>query len=173
MTEEVQVQETSTTQYCAYHPQVESTLRCNRCDKPICARCAVRTPTGYRCKECVRGQQKVFNTAQWYDYPLGFIITLILAFIGSRLAGALGFFGLLLAPIAGVAIAEAVRFIIRRRRSKLLFQTIAVAAAFGSLPMLLVYLLGGFNLFGLLIQGFYLVTVTSSVYVRLSGISIR
>ena len=49
--------------YCANHPAVETTLRCNRCGKPICAECAVRTPTGYRCKECVRGQQKIFDTA--------------------------------------------------------------------------------------------------------------
>ncbi|MBA2247993.1 MAG: hypothetical protein H0W23_07685 [Chloroflexia bacterium] len=32
-------------------------LRCNRCGKPICPRCAVRTPVGMRCPDCagVRG----------------------------------------------------------------------------------------------------------------------
>ena len=35
--------------YCANHPGVETSLRCNKCGKPICAKCAVRTPTGYRC----------------------------------------------------------------------------------------------------------------------------
>ena len=35
--------------YCANHPTVETTLRCNKCGKPICAKCAIRTPTGYRC----------------------------------------------------------------------------------------------------------------------------
>ena len=59
--------------YCANHPGVETSLRCNNCGKPICARCAIHTPTGYRCAECVRGQQKIFNTARWVDYLLGFI----------------------------------------------------------------------------------------------------
>jgi hypothetical protein len=70
--------------YCANHPNVETSLRCNKCEKPICARCAILTPTGYRCKECVRGQQKVFETAKWLDYPLIFMIVAILAYRRNR-----------------------------------------------------------------------------------------
>ncbi len=42
---------------CSYHPAVMTGLRCNRCGKPICPRCAVRTPVGMRCPDCagVRG----------------------------------------------------------------------------------------------------------------------
>jgi len=47
--------------YCYVHPDRETLLRCNRCERPICQSCAVLTPTGYRCKECVRGQQKIFE----------------------------------------------------------------------------------------------------------------
>ncbi len=54
------IESSSTPTYCANHPGVETSLRCNKCGKPICAKCAVRTPTGYRCKECVRGQLKDF-----------------------------------------------------------------------------------------------------------------
>ena len=61
------------TLYCYVHPNRETSLRCNHCERPICADCAVLTPTGYRCKECVKGQQKVFDTSEWYDYVLGFI----------------------------------------------------------------------------------------------------
>jgi uncharacterized membrane protein len=173
--------ETQPTLYCANHPNRETTLRCNRCDKPICTECAVHTPTGYRCKQCVQGQQRVFNTAVWYDYALAFIITGLLSFIGSRIVPALGFFTIFLAPIAGVVIAEIVRFLIRRRRSKSLFQVTAIAAALGSLPSLLFILLPtiallsrgslGF-LWALLWQGLYTFTVTSTVYYRLSGINI-
>ncbi len=53
--------------YCTVHPNVETALRCNRCGRPMCNRCAVRTPVGYRCRECVRGQQQVFYTAQTLD----------------------------------------------------------------------------------------------------------
>jgi len=42
---------------CTYHPNVRTRLRCSKCGTPICPRCAVETPVGYRCPECaaVRG----------------------------------------------------------------------------------------------------------------------
>ena len=109
--------------YCANHPTVETSLRCNNCEKPICPKCAVLTPTGYRCKECVRGQQKVFDTAVWHDFPVAFIVAAILAFAGSYVASFVGFFTIFIAPVAGVITAEAVRLVIRRRRSGRLFLT--------------------------------------------------
>lgn len=37
---------------CAQHPNVETELRCGRCDTPICPRCLVQSPVGARCKSC-------------------------------------------------------------------------------------------------------------------------
>ena len=167
--------------YCVNHPDIETNLRCNRCEKPICPKCTVLTPTGYRCKDCVRGQQKSFETARWYDYLLAFIISGILSYIGSRFVPYLGFFTIFLSPIAGIIISESIRFVIQRRRSKPLFKFTAIATAIGSFPMLVVYLVstlglisqGGFGtLWSLLWQAFYSFTVTSTVYYRLSGIKI-
>jgi hypothetical protein len=125
-------------------------------------------------------QQKAFDTAQWFDYPLAFITAGTLSFAGSFLASIIGFFTIFLAPIAGVIIAEAVRFVIRRRRSRALFLTAGIGAAVGSLPLLLplvagIFLGGGFlgNLWGLIWQAFYTFTVTSTVLYRLRGINIR
>jgi hypothetical protein len=44
-------------QQCTYHPNVRTRLRCSKCGTPICPRCAVETPVGYRCPDCaaVRG----------------------------------------------------------------------------------------------------------------------
>jgi len=170
--------DTSPTLYCANHPSVETSLHCNNCEKPICPKCAVLTPTGYRCRECVRNQQRIFDTAYWYDYPLGFIIAAILAYIGSFAVPFVSFFIIFLAPIFGVVIAEAVRLGIRKRRSKALFAIIAIGAALGSLvqffPFLLNLFLGGrFALFSLIWYGIYTFTVTSTVYYRLRGINIR
>ncbi|RME06029.1 MAG: hypothetical protein D6803_07535, partial [Anaerolineae bacterium] len=122
---------------CANHPDRPTALRCNRCDKYICSKCAVLTPTGYRCKECVNTQQKVFDTAQWYDYLTGSITAAALAYLAGLILVQLSFFVLILGPMAGVAIAEAVRFVIRRRRSRRLFITLAAATALGALPHLL------------------------------------
>jgi hypothetical protein len=166
--------------YCANHPTVETSLRCNNCEKPICPKCAVLTPTGYRCKECVHNQQKIFDTAQWYDYPLAIVIGGVLSFLGSQVVSYVGFFTLFLAPLAGLLIAEAVRFIIKRRRSHNLFLAAAIAVAVGSLPPLLAVILSSllgfgslFALLPLVWQGLYTFTVTSTVYYRLRGINIR
>jgi hypothetical protein len=167
--------------YCANHPNTETTLRCNRCGKPICAKCAISTPTGYRCNECVRGQQKIFDTTQWYDYLTSFLIASLLAFIGSRLVPIVGFFTIFLAPISGIVIAEAVRFIVRRRRSPRLYKLTAIATVIGCLPALLIFLLtvipylsqGGFGvLLGGVWQGLYVFMVTTTTYYRLSGLRI-
>ncbi len=157
--------------YCANHPSVETTLRCNRCEKPICARCAVLTPTGYRCKECIRGQQKIFNTATWVDYPLIFIIVAALAFLGSLIVDRIGFFVILLAPIAGGVIAEIARWVTRRRRSKELYIVAAVAAIVGCIPEGLGFILQ-FSLLGLIFHLVYAVLMTSALYTRLAGIRI-
>jgi hypothetical protein len=123
---------------CYVHPNRPTTLRCNNCERPICVKCAVRTPTGYRCRECVRGQQKVFVTAQWIDYVLGFVTAAVLGGLSSLLVQVVGsmagFFAWFLiaaaTPTAGVIIAEACRAVTRRHRARSLF--ITVTAGMGS-----------------------------------------
>ena len=164
--------------YCTNHPTVETSLRCSRCDKFICAKCAIKSPVGYRCPECVRSQQKTFDTAVWSDYVLGAITAGILSVIASAiigLVGNIGFIGWFLviagAPTAGMVIAEGTRMVIRRHRSRNLFITIAVAVALGALPALLLNLIT-FNIFGLAFQGIYLAMAIPAVYTRLSGIQL-
>jgi len=38
---------------CYRHSQTETSLRCNRCNKYICAKCAQRSPVGFRCPDCL------------------------------------------------------------------------------------------------------------------------
>jgi uncharacterized membrane protein YjjP (DUF1212 family) len=143
----------------------------------MCIECAVKTPTGYRCKECVRGQQKKFDTAITRDYVYGILIALALGYIGGLLTIRIGFFVILLAPFAGGIIGEAVRKVINRRRAKSLFQAVTAAAVVGALlsaaPLLFGLLLGSGNLFGLIWMAVYIVLMTSTLYYRLSGIQIR
>ncbi|KPL83430.1 hypothetical protein SE15_07065 [Thermanaerothrix daxensis] len=164
--------------YCVNHPDRETLLRCNRCERPICPECAVLTPTGYRCKDCVRNQQKVFDTAQWFDYPLAVIIAGVLSFLGSLIANLLGFFTLFVAPVAGVIIAEAVREATRRRRSRWLYRAATLAAVIGGAVLILARVAGflfglnGFPLWPLVWQGAYVALVGSTVFYRLTGIKI-
>jgi hypothetical protein len=169
----------STTLYCYVHPTRETALRCNNCGRPICAACAVRTPIGYRCRECVKGQQKVFDTSEWYDYVTGFVVAVLLSAVASFLVtfiGGIGFFGWFLiaagAPSAAVAIAEGVRLVTRKRRSRPLFMTVAAGVVLGALPVILFQLFFSGNLFGILFQVIYLVIAVPVVYSRLSGIQL-
>lgn len=169
---------TSTTLYCYVHPNRETSLRCNNCNRPICASCAIRTPTGYRCRECVRGQQKTFDTSEWYDFLTGFSVAAMLSAIAAflvTLIGGIGFLGWFLiaagAPTAGVAIAESVRAVTRRRRSRALFMTVAAGVVVGAVPVILFQVLST-NLFGILFQVIYLVIAVPVVYSRLSGIQL-
>jgi hypothetical protein len=170
MTEEIP------TLYCYVHPNRETSLRCNRCERPICAQCAVRTPTGYRCKECVREQQKIFDTAEWYDYIVGFGVAAVLSLIASILlsviSGFIGFFmwfvSFAIAGAAGVFIANITQAALRKRRSKRLFWLAAAGVVVGAIPVILFLLFTG-SFFSIIWQGIYLFTATPTVYARISG----
>jgi hypothetical protein len=171
--------DTSAPTYCATHPGVETSLRCNRCNKPICPRCAVRTPTGYRCRECVHSQQKVFVTAQWTDYLVGFLAGGFLSLLASLLVllvgGMTGFFAWIViavgAPSVAIGIAEALRFVTRKHRSRPLFITILVSIILGAAPVV-IYLLLTLNFWSLIFQGIYLFIAVPIIYYRLSGIQL-
>ena len=118
--------EMAPTLYCANHPDRETMLRCNRCEKPICYQCAILTPVGYRCKECVRQQQNVYYNAERFDLPTAAVIGFVLGAGVGALAYAflniIGWFSFLIAffagPAAGGLIAEAIRQGVRRRRAR-------------------------------------------------------
>ncbi len=114
--------------YCANHPGRETLLRCNKCNKPICLACAVQTPVGYRCKECVREHQKVYFNAEPRDYPVafavGFGVAAVTAPLVGLVVGSLGLVGILVALLvgsgAGSVLAQVVRRAVQRRRGRYL-----------------------------------------------------
>lgn len=126
----------TSTLYCANHPDRETLLRCNRCEKPICYQCAVQTPVGYRCRECVRSQRAKYYNGEGYDIPLGALIAAVLGAAFGALAylfiGLLGFFSFIVAfiagPAAGGAVAEVIRRVLRKRRAQ--GMKLAATAAF-------------------------------------------
>ena len=40
-------------EFCYRHPDRETSLRCSRCNKAICVKCARHTTVGYRCPDCL------------------------------------------------------------------------------------------------------------------------
>jgi hypothetical protein len=169
--------------HCANHPKVETRLRCNKCGKPICSKCAVRTPVGYRCRTCVDAQQRVFYAGfRFSDYLVAAAIALPLSLATGWLVPRLGWYAILLGPVAGGGIAEAVRWAVNRRRGRYTWAVVCGSVFVGSLPTLalsLLYLTGlvagapglwsywAGGISRLLWLGVYLVTAMGAAYARL------
>jgi hypothetical protein len=173
------IENTTTTLYCYVHPDRETTLRCKRCERPICASCAQRTPTGYLCKDCVNQHKKIFDTALWYDYLTGsgttFILSLIasglLAFISSFIGFFMIFISFAVAGGAGVFLSNVVLRVTGKRRSRWLFIACAAGVALGALPIALFLFFTG-SMYSIIMLGIYAVVATSTVYARLAGIQL-
>ena len=125
------------TLFCVNHPNVETRLRCNRCGAPICPKCAVRTPVGFRCPQCVKAQQAVFYTASIVDYIIAAVVSLALSLPAYLIIVRLGWFVFFLAPAAGVGIAEAVRWLTGRRRGRWIWLVVAAGIVLTALPFML------------------------------------
>lgn len=83
-------------------------LRCSRCGKPICPRCMVGSPVGYRCPECARGPRPAI-----YDPSTSGLVKA--AAVGFVVSAGLGFFwgsypswGFYMALLLGFGVAESI-----------------------------------------------------------------
>lgn len=120
--------------YCAYHPNVETVLRCNRCGKPICPQCAVLTEVGYRCPDCIRSQQSVFFNIRLSDYPVAATVAGVAAGLAALPLVQTGLLiALLLGPVVGGLIAELAHRAIGRRRGRHMWLAVGGAVITGGL----------------------------------------
>ena len=92
---------------------------------------------------------------------------------GSPGCGRVDRAGTLLGPGAGMLIAEVVRRVIGKRRSRPLFITVTTGVILGGLLPMMPLLLFGSGLLGLLWPGIYLFLAASTAYTRLAGIQLR
>jgi membrane associated rhomboid family serine protease len=71
-------------QYCYGHPNTPTKLRCSRCDRPICGRCAIPASVGQHCPECVaeaRRSTRRVRTVRTNEAPVTFTLLGILIVI--------------------------------------------------------------------------------------------
>ncbi len=107
---------------CAYHPNVETNLRCGKCDKPICPKCMVQTPVGARCRDCA-GLDKLPTfrvSTRYYLIAAGTALGMAIACgaVWGLIEWLVPVFSLniLLAPAAGYAIGEVTSLAVNRKR---------------------------------------------------------
>jgi len=174
--------------YCVNHPKTETLLRCNKCGNPVCIKCVVRTPVGYRCKTCMNIQQAGYYNATSLDYVIVAVVGMSASMMSGAIALAVGgfwFIAIFYGPLAGGAIAEVIRWAIQRRRAKYIWlvacATVVLGAFLvaGALPLFLAIgtpnftrLLASGRLFGTFLNlglWIYLVLAVSTVYARLKS----
>ena len=107
---------------CAYHPKVETNLRCGKCGKPICPKCMVQTPVGARCPDCAklyklptyRVSAKYYLRAAGTALGMAIVCGIAWGVVISHVHFI--FLSLLLGAGAGYAIGEVVSLSVNRKR---------------------------------------------------------
>ncbi len=104
------------TLYCYRHPKTETRLRCSQCERPICSKCAILTPVGYRCPDDGRAKNDPFTTFQ----PSQLAVALLVALLGGAILGfisnQIGFFSIIISFFGGTLIVEAENRVVGLKR---------------------------------------------------------
>jgi hypothetical protein len=93
--------------YCYRHPKSETYVRCGRCDQPICPKCAVQGPVGFRCRQCGLVKSATISSFTPRQLALGLGVSLGGGVLVGYLGGQLGFYSIFLSFFAGAFLAEA------------------------------------------------------------------
>ena len=143
---------------CAKHPEVQTGLRCSRCETPICPKCLIQTPVGARCRDCARIVKSPIYTLD----RLGILKAATASVIGGVVAGlawwlvllpfTVGFFSIFLGAGLGIALTKLLDFATGRKRGTLVvaFAIMGIAIAWS---MQVVLVGPRFALYGLVAVG--------------------
>ncbi len=140
---------------CPYQASGSTTLRCSKCNRPLMARDAVRTPTGYVCPYYVKARVATFYNARVEHYVVVAIIAFILGIASGfvlNFIGNIGLFAIILilfgGPIIGGIVAEVIRRVLGRTRGQYFWLIASVAMVLGAAVFTVLPVLAGFLLAG-------------------------
>ena len=161
--------------FCYRHPDRSTSLRCYKCNKPICSECTEKTPVGYLCPDCYREAEDAFFNAKPTDYLLAFLVALPI----SLLAGCLvmrfssGFLFIIIMFFIGGAVGGVIGRLTKRaiggRRGRYIPHLVAACVIIGVLIFALPAMFAGLlfapgALFSLIGPGIYLATAVGSAF---------
>lgn len=124
---------------CVRDPEVQTALRCSRCETPICPKCLVQTPVGARCRDCARisrspvytlGSSEIIRAAG-AAIVLGVVMGLIWGLV--LLPFSFGFFSIFLGAGLGYVFTRVLEFATGRKRGPAVvaFAIVGIAIAWG------------------------------------------
>ena len=152
---------------CAYHPDVETNLRCGKCGKPICPKCLVQTSVGARCPDCAKLYKLPTYRVSTKHYLKAAGTGLGMAVVCGIVWGVVGwvipffYLNLLLAPGAGYAIGEVISLSVNRKRGTGL-------AAIAGIALVISYLVAMFFPWGLRFGLFDLLAIALGIFVAVT-----
>ena len=143
---------TSEPVFCLRHRDVQTALRCARCEDPICPDCMVQAAVGFLCPSCVTWERnpvgQVVGSRLLLAVGAGLGAGLVLGIVVAVLSQAIGgLFGILMWAVAGFLIGQAVHIAANRSRARTLRYVAGGSAAFS---WALAALFGGGIVFSLL-----------------------
>lgn len=142
-------------------------LRCNRCGKPIDIHTAIRTPVGYRCRECIREVEEKYFTATTANYlaaiAVGLPLAIISALVVAYLLGSIGFFSFIItlfaSPTIGTFIATLAFRAAGKNRGRYLPHAMSACIWIGALLALALT-------FNWIVLAIYAVSASSAAFLR-------
>ena len=126
------------TYYCAQHKDTQTSLRCGRCEMPVCPQCMIHGPVGFRCPDCGKPP-----TLPAYQVSTPLILRAIGASLVIGIAGGvvllfifgLGLFYLIAAAGLGYVVSEGTSFAANRKRGRTLGIIAMIGAVVGHVPI--------------------------------------
>jgi hypothetical protein len=119
--------------HCYRHPDRETRIMCGRCERPICLRCAMQGPVGFRCKTCGTLANDPLSTIRPTQAVLGLSIAIVLGIGAGFISARIGFLVIFLGFFAGGLIAEAVMRVIGIKRGRGILALVLGGIVVGSL----------------------------------------
>ena len=111
---------------CNHRAYPNTTLRCGKCDKPICPDCMIETPVGARCRECARVQKLPTFRIGTRHYLTATVVGILSAFVTGFIWATIvrwvhfPYANFALAFLAGSVIGEVISRSVNRKRGILL-----------------------------------------------------
>ena len=125
--------------FCARHSNVQTRLRCGRCEKPICPKCTVMGPVGARCRDCLSNKGSHIYKVGAPQLALAFGAAIVMGALGAILVDLLPgiwiFFALFYAPALGAILGKFVTRITKGKRGPRVAIATGAGIAVGALGL--------------------------------------